>query len=413
MPIRSRRSKALARGCVALVATLLAPPALSHAPDTDPLPETPGWRLGAAAALVAPFSDERWPTARWPGVFATGIAPRDQSDGVRLEHATLEAAARLNAWIGVHLAVGWHDREDAHVEAATLHVRSVHGADALQLQAGRAEVRLGPVIDRAGHYDRFSQPPLVKRAIVDDRWIDDGVAIAWRRDHADGLRAVEAGLWRGQAFPGSAAGDPVPSLRVQLGWGPFDAHLTAARFRPEGRGTVAVGAPDSEGHAHGALDCRDSLAQRVCFDGTVDLLAASLAWAPEDGPWSVSAAVMSRHERGSLYSLGGSATSDIRIDGGWIDVAWRAAPRWTLAARAERLVPDNRLEGVGTALLAREAGMVPVGPVERATLALLHDLTASLRLAVEIGEERFEGGHARFVSLRAIWLRPGWLAGAW
>jgi len=411
MPIRSRRSDP--RIWVAFVATVLGSSAFAHDPDTDPLPVSPGWRLGAAAALVAAFSQERWPTAGWPGVFATGIAPRDQTGGVRLEHATIEGAARLNGWLGAHLAIGWHDREEAHVEAATLILRQTRSTDAFQLQAGRSEVRLGSVIDRAGHYDRFSQPPLAKRAIVDDRWIDDGVALSWRRDHADGIRGIEAGVWRGQSFPGATAGEPVPSLRLHLGWGPFDAHLTAARFSPEGRGTVAAGTVESEGHAHGALDCRDTLQQRVCFDGTVDLLGASLAWTPAASAWSVSAAVMSRHERGLLYSTSGAATSSTRIDGGWIDVAWRAAARWTLAARAERLVPENSLEGIGTSLLAREAGMVPTGPVERATLALLHDLTPSIRLAVEIGEERFEGGQARFASLRAIWRQPGWLSGTW
>ena len=48
----------------------------------------------------------------------------------------------------------------------------------------------------------------------------------------------------------------------------------------------------------------------------------------------------------------------------WADVAWQAAPSWTLAGRAERLVPSHHLEGVGTTLLAREAGLPIIGPHE-------------------------------------------------
>ena len=313
---------------------------------------------------------------------------------------------------GVHLAAGWHDRDGAHVEAATLRSRFALGGDELDVRLGRDTVRMGAVIDGAGHFDRFSQPPLAKRAALNDQWIDDGLAVTWRRNDADGLRAVEAGLWRGRVFPGGPDGPLVPSLHVHAGWGHVDAHLAAARFRPEGRGAAAQSA-GSTGHVHGTLDCTTSLQQRVCFDGTVDVLGGSLQWEPDRGDWTFALAALARRERGSLYSTSGDAALSSRVAGAWADVAWRPAARWTLAARLERLVPSNRLEGVGTTLLAREAGLADGAAVERATLAVLHEPLEDLQLALEGGQERFAGGRVSHVALRALWRNPRWLGGSW
>lgn len=410
MPTRSQRTER--RALAAALLALAAFGARAHEPGADAMPQAPGWQIGGAAAVVLPHADARWPTATWPGVLVTGSAPRDQRNGLRLEHATLELAARLDRRFGVQFAAGWHDRDAAHVEALTLQGSFKLAGDEIELRLGRDTVRLGGVIDGAGHFDRFGQTPLAKRAVLNDQWIDDGIAVAWRRDDADGLRAVEAGLWRGRAFPGGPDAGPVPSLHVHAGWGHVDAHLAAARFRPEGRGAAAQSA-GSTGHVHGTLDCTTSLQQRVCFDGSVDVLGGGLQWEPDGGDWTLALAGLARRERGSLYSASGDAALRSRVAGAWADVAWRPASRWTLAARLERLVPDNRLEGVGTALLAREAGLADGGAVERATLAVLHEPLEGLQLALEAGRERFAGGRVSHVALRALWRNPRWLGGSW
>ena len=387
----------------------------AHELDADPLPDAPGWRLGGDAALVLPRADARWPSASWPGVLTNGSAPRDERGGLRQEHATLDLAARLGAHLGAHVAAGWHDRDGVHTEAATLQGRFRHDGDDIALQLGRDIVRLGAVIDTAGHFDRFSEVPLAKRAVLNGEWIDDGLALAWRRSDADGLRAVETGLWRGRVFPGGPAGPLVPSLHLHAGWGHLDAHLSAAHFEPEARGAAAqsAGAAGTVGHVHGSLDCRASLQQRVCFDGTSDVLGASLQWEPAASDWSFAFAGLLRRERGVLYSTSGSADWRERIAGAWADAVWQAAPRWTLAARVERLVPSNRLEGTGTALLAQEAGLVDGGAVERVTLAALYVPHEFVTLALEGGHERYAGGRVSHVALRAIVRNPRWLGGSW
>ncbi|WP_242481091.1 hypothetical protein [Rubrivivax gelatinosus] len=393
---------------------LFAGAAQAHEIDADALPGAPGWRLGAAVAGVLPDADARWPAARLPGVLLRGSAPPDQRDGLRLEHATVDLGARLTRQLGAAVAVGWHDRDGAHVEAATLQARWPGETGELALRLGRDTVRLGAPIDGAGHFDRFSQTPLAKRAVFDDEWVDDGLALAWRAGDgdADGLRGVEAGLWRGRVFPGGEHGPLVPSLHLHAGWGHVDAHLSAARFQPDARGSAASTVVSS-GHSHGTLDCRESLQQRVCFDGTVDVLAGSLQWEPDAGDWTVIVAALLRRERGQLYSASGDAAVHSRIAGGWADLVWRPLARWSLAGRLERLVPENRLNGVGTALLGGEAGVLESAASERATLAASYEAAPGLVLALETGRQWLPGEQVTHVALRLVWSRPQLLEGRW
>jgi hypothetical protein len=419
MPIHSRRNERSARRCAwpgrvlfTLCAALVVAPARGHEPGADALPGAPGWRLGAAVAAVLPRADAGWPTASWPGVLVDGSAPRDQRAGLRLEHATLDLAARFDERLGAALAIGWHDRESAHVEAAHLQGDFEFAEGHLGMRLGRDTVRMGAVIDGAGHLDLFSQAPLARRAVNNSQWIDDGLSLSWRRDEADGLRAAELGAWRGRVFPGGASGPAVPSLHLHGGWGHLDAHLALAHFHPTARGAAAQSA-GSVGHVHGTLDCRASLQQRVCFDGSVDVAGTSLQWAPEGAHWSVAVAGLMRREHGALYSPSGDATLRSTLRGAWADLAWRPDARWTLATRVERLVPSNHLEGFGTVLLAGEAGLDGGAAIDRISGAALVDVHATLQLALEAGRERSARGAVSHVALRAIWRNPRWLGGSW
>lgn len=412
MPIRSQRTEHTRACLLSLLGALSTIGAQAHEPGAEALPDSPGWQAGASIAVVAPKADDRWPAAAWPGVLVNGSAPRDQRHGLRLEHGTLELAARLDRRFGVQLAAGWHDREPVHAEAANLQARFELGDDEVEARLGRETVRMGAVIDGAGHFDRFSQPPLAKRAVLNDQWIDDGFALAWRRPSAEGLRALEAGLWRGRSFPGGPAGPSVPSLHLHAGWGELGAHLSAARFRPEARGAAARSL-GTTGHVHGSLDCRASVQQRVCFDGTTDVVGASVQWEPAQGRWSVALAGLWRRDQGSLYASSGDARLSSRISGAWADLTWQPAHRWVLATRLERLVPANRLEGIGTVLLSDAAGLSGGGPVERATAAVSFQPYEQITLSIEGGRERFAGGRVSHVALRALWRSPRWLGGEW
>ena len=408
--------RAAAVGLCSLWAGLAA---WAHEPGADALPDTPGWRLGVAAALVLPQADERWPTAGWAGVLVDGTAPPDQRHGLRLEHGTLGLATRfapVAGWQpGVHLAWGWHDRDSAHVEAALVELRRPWGADQLTLGLGRDTVRLRGVIDGAGHFDHFSTPPLAQRAVLNGQWLDTGAWARWQRDGADGVRAAELGLWRGNDFPGGPGGGVAPSAHLHLGWGHWDAHLGGAALRTDGRGT-ALQRVGSTGHLHGSLDCRSTLAQRVCFQGRVQVLAASLAWASDDETWSLAAAGLARRDDGQLFSTNGDTRYTGTHVGHWWDLRWRPATAalsgWELALRLERLVPEHRLVGIGAAAVARDAGLEGAAPVHRQTLALAYNAAAWGRWSLEAGQEKTCSGAAqRFLALRWVWRQANLLEG--
>lgn len=390
--------------------------AWAHEPGAEALPDTPGWRLGAAAALVAVEARDAFPAPRWPGVLIVGSAPRDQRSGPRVEHAVLDAALRLRpllgADIGARLAVGVHDRDRPYTEAARVLLRWPLGGAALALGLGRDTVRMGEAITGAGHFDRFSLGPLAKRAVLNEKWLDDGLSLAWRRPAERGVRAVELGLWRGRAFPGGPRGEPVPTLHLHAGYDQVDAHVFAARLAPEGRG-AALRSAGASGHLHTSPDCRAALRQRVCFDGRVEVYGGSLQWASDALPLSFTLAGLARRERGALYSLSGDARYSADVQGAWADAVWQPGQRWSGALRLERLAPRNTLAGVGAELLAREAGLVGGAAIRRWTLALLHAPWPGLQVALEAGQESGGALRQQHVALRLLWRPPALWGGAW
>lgn len=429
MPTRSWRAEAAA-GLLALLVAAGAP-ALAHdgahsagaAGVHAALPDDNGWRLGADLTVQWADANGRYPRASRPGVLLQGSAPREQRRRVALDHATLALGARRGA-AGARLALGAHDGDEPHVEAASVQFEATAGSGLWRVALGRDSVGFGPVIDDAGHGSRFAQRPLALHAATDGPWIDDGLRLAWQAEPGDdggpALRGAEAGLWRGRVFPGGPAGPAAPTLHLHLGWGEAQLHLGAARLQPRARG-AAVALAGPEGHLHGPPDCREGLAQKVCFDGRVQLWLASLAWRPESGPWrplALALGAVRRAEDGLLYATGGEAALRSRLDGVWADATWQPAGPWALALRLERLASRHHLAGSGTALLAREAGLAGAAPVRRATLALSHGWAAGrlgdTRLALEAGHEQQAGTDTRrHVALRLHWQAAELFGGAW
>ena len=394
----------------ALAALGMLSPCVAHDVAADPVPQTPGWRIGAGVAATAIGAKDPIPSATLPGVLDTGVNAPNQR-GLGLEHAVVGAGVRLNDTFGANLAVGWHAGESAHLEAAWVQARWTTDAALLMLGAGRTKVPMGRVLSDAGDFGRFSLVPLVKRASLDNDWYDEGVALAWRGSGDSLWRSVDVGLWRGTGFPGGGDLPVVPSLHVQLAHAEIEVDGFYAYLQPTGRGTYARGA--NAGHTHDVPNCEFGLTGLVCFDGRVNLLGGSLSWTPHDWPVVVNAAVLWRDEQGSLYSQNGNAGYHGRTLGGWIDAAWDWRENWQLAARFETLSASQNLSGPGAALVAGEAGLVPNWPARRFTAALAYSPDPAWRISTEIGSERTGGYDNPFVMLRVVWTAPGLLSGSW
>ncbi len=378
----------------------------AHDLNADPIPAMPGLRLGAAVAVSALQSPHIWPAPRDRGVLGSGQTPSDRR-GLHLEHATLEAGLRLTSVLGAHLAVGQHDRDPTHLEAARLEARHADARGIWRASAGRDRVPLGRVITGAGHFDRFALPPLAKRSMLNDDWIDDGLNLRWQAPAGTvnaGLQDADLGLWRARQFPGGPAGPAAPVLRLRGGWGDFQADVMAAWLAPEARGTVAVSS--SAGHSHSVPDCRSSLQGVVCFDGRSRLLGLSAQWTPHDLPLTAQLAWLGQREDGSLYARDGDARYTGHTQGGWLDLVWSASGRWALALRAERLAARHRLDGPGAAQVAEAAALSPNAPLQRLSAAAVWAPQAGWRASFEAGQERQAAARSHWLGLRLQWLTP-------
>ncbi|WP_245785303.1 hypothetical protein [Paracidovorax wautersii] len=405
---RHCRTTPLAAAALLCLAASASSPARAHEAGDAAIPAEPGLQVDAAAAVGYLHATRPVPAPRLTGVLGLGDTPADQR-GWALEHATLGAGWRLAPQLGAALALGKHGGERAHVEAAWVEARPA--ADSTYaLGAGRNRMPLGPVIDPAGHLDRYGQMPLVKRAAFNGDWIEDGVNWAWR-PHAEGafawLQAVDAGLWRARRFPGSEDAAWAPTVHARAGWqawGDWEADAFYSRLKPRGRGAYVQRA--NSGHIHTAPQCSASLRDISCFDGTVDLMGASARWATPLRGLSLTAAGALRRERGSLYSQNGDTRYSGRTRGGWLEALWQPAAQWEAGVRQEWLRSSNSVAGPGAALVAADANLLPNDPSRRFTAMLGWRPRPGWLLALEAGRERIAGQGQNLVALRVLYV-PG------
>ncbi|GLS04425.1 hypothetical protein GCM10007860_15720 [Chitiniphilus shinanonensis] len=404
MPIRSAASGLLA---------LLALGAQAHDSGEAAIPSWPSWRFGAALAGEYLDADPPYPAPTLPGILGNG-SRYDDRRGWRLEHATLELAARLTPAFGGHAAVGWHDDGKAHVEEAWFEGNFPLDHTDLAFGAGRDTLPIGAVIERGGHFDRFLTMPLAKRALFDGDWQEGGVNLRWLRSSDEPwpwLRRVDLGMWRSDAFPGDGGDRLFPMLRLGFGRETLLVDAFYAHLEPQARGAFAQGS--GAGHVHGSPDCSGTLAQRVCFDGTVDLAGLSGNWATPLPSLALSGALLARREAGSLAAQNGDTRYRGTTWGGWAQAAWQFDARWETALRYEWLEADHTLRGPGATSVARDAGLLDNPGATRFGAMLGWRPWHDWLFSIEAGSEQLADQHTPYVALRAVWQAPELFGGGW
>lgn len=387
----------------ACLAALLALPAWAHQDGDAAIPDTEGAQVRLAAALLSRSASGRLPSQGLPGYLLRGDPGVDRRGGA-LEHAVVLGGYRWNPRLGAELALGAHGSDPAHVEAAWVQGRGSHGGTDWTLGAGRRGPSLGTVLAQAGHLDRFGLMPLAKHAVLDGDWIEDGAELGLARQaEASGWR-LDAGVWRGRAFPGTPGGPAFPSVHAgfnrRTDAGDVAADAFVAALRPDGRGSRLANAP--AGHTHAAPVCDASLREVVCFTGRSRVAGLSAEWTSRDWPLLLGGAQMWRQEDGSLQSRNGLGSYAGRTRGGWQQAVWRIAPGWELAARRESLSAQQSLAGPGASLVATEAGLGGYAPQRRFAALLGHAASPWADLRIEWGRERAGAQAARFVALRLV-----------
>lgn len=400
-----------ARHVACLALATLAGAVQAHDVTADPIPGLPGWRIGAGLAVSGLHASESaWPTVRYHGVLGDGVAPASRRGGT-LEHATLDAGLRLNDGLGATAALGKHGSDRAHLEVARLETRLPVAGD-WRLSLGRDRVPMGDGVTGAGHFDRFALPPLAKRVMLGDDWIEDGANLRWLAGNPDGLLQVaNLGVWRARTFPGAASGPAAPAAHVQLDWPDWRLDLFAAQARPQGRGTPVVSS--NAVHSHSVPDCAEDLTNLVCFDGRSRVGGFSLAWAPHGSPFQLRLAALLQQETGRLTTTMGWADYRGQTQAGWLEGIWRVRTDWELASRLERLSARQRLEGPGAGDVATSAGLLPNAPVTRSALSAAWTGLPDLRLSMEGGLEQQDNLRARWIGLRMVWTPQILASGGW
>jgi len=413
--LRRASVRALACALASSLASVLAiGSALAHELGAKALPESTGLRLGAGLALSQAQADQAWPAIKLPGILSNGETPVDRRGGA-LEHGTLDAGLRLGTHFGALLALGWHDRDPVHVEAAWLQGETAWGQDQLLLGLGRNRLPMGRLLEGGGHFDRFASMPLAKRAVLGGDWIDDGISLRWQRSH-DGpwpaLETLDLGVWRARSFPGGAEGPAAPAAHLRLSWGDFSFDGFGALLRPQLRGAHVQSA--TAAHTHDRPDCRGGLTGIFCFDGRSEVLSGSLAWVlPTTADLRLELAGLLRRDRGQLYSLNGDTDYRGSTGGGWLDLIWQYSPQIGLALRGETVRGVQTLESANALALARDAGLLGSTRIWRASASASYAPWPSLRLFAELGTDRQGTQRNNFSALRLVWTPDQLLAWHW
>jgi hypothetical protein len=376
----------------------------AHTGQGDPIPDVPGeTRVGLAAAGAWLRANDPLPSQRLPGFLLLGDPGIDRR-GTRLEHAVAQIGHRLTEHLGGYLALGKHDEDPVHVEAAWLQARGSVGDVGWTFGLGRERPALGPVMTLAGHLDRFGAMPLAKHAVTDGDWIENGAALG-ATGHAGPLAwTLDVGVWAARAFPGDRSASPAPSLHAGTRWtgagGEWSVDGFMAWLAPSARGSRTVSTTGA--HSHVAPRCDDALVDVVCFDGRSRISGLSVQWAADTLPLTVAAAVMWRDESGSLASRNGLARYEGSTRGDWIQALWRLPADWEAGIRHERLAATQSIVGAGASLLASETGLNGYAPQRRTTLKLSRALATWIEAGLEVGEEHAGSVSSRFVSLRVL-----------
>lgn len=392
---------------------LLALPMLAHGHGGgtgNALPEHSG--LLATLTLAGAYleSGKTLPSQALPGFLREGD-PGDDIAGLTLEHATLDLGYRFNEHIGAQLAFGRHDGSSIETQVARIEFANTDSrANTWKLSIGRQRPELGAVMTGAGHFDRFGLVPLVKRATVNDDWVDDGLQLGWQRTLGATTLAANAGLWRGEVFPGSRdSGSVVPALHVSAIRGGLTLDTFYAAFKPEGRGASIANAPG--GHTHARPRCDPALTEVICFDGDTHLAGFSALWQAPTLPLSLTLATWLRMDDGELYSRNGTVDYQGDTKGGWAEARWQLRPTVDAGIRLERLEATHKLDGGGASMLVNEAGFADYDPANRVSAMVGYQLHPSVLVRLEAGSESAGGERSGYGLLRVILSGSKQLAG--
>ncbi len=298
-------------------------------------------------------ASDAWPVPRLPGVLEAG-SPREDARGEALSYLEFGLTSPLPLGLNGELKVAKHgESADFELESAWIAGDMAMQQRTLTYKLGRQLLPLGLLNQEHSHAWAFGAAPIALRAAINDTWQADGLRADL--DLADGI-SLGMGIWRNEGFPGAPSDKPqVGTLRA--GWlgDAWQVEVSYAHARADGRALTTLG---SGGHSHSLPSCGTLDANRVCFEGDVDLLGLAARWSPGDKPWWIAGEWHAKQDQGRLDSLLGTPDYQGKLNGGWLDFGWTFSPRLEARLRVERAVATHDVAGANATLVANQAGIL-------------------------------------------------------
>ena len=266
-----------------------------------------------------------------PG-FPSGGEDGIGTEGLSLGESELNLYANIDTrfYGGATLAFVDEAGESA-VEIEEAYVETLALPAGLSLKAGRMFSPIGYLNIQHAHIDDFADRPLPYRALLNNRYADDGVQLRWLAPTPLFLE-VGAQLLRGEGFPVTGAADEGKGA-----WTAF-AHVGGdVGFSHSWRAGVS--------RLSGEVELRQSADVAFTGETDVDIVDFIWKWAPNGNPtvrnFKIQAEYLRRNERGLVRDENVVGNLDIDQGGWYLQGVYQFRPQWRIGARYSTLRADD------------------------------------------------------------------------
>lgn len=283
--------------------------------------------------------------------FSLGPETGPGEDGFGLGESEITLSANIDdKFYGNLTAALAAEDGETHVELEEAYLQTLALPYGLTVRAGRFFSGIGYLNGFHGHNEDFMDRPLPYRALLANRYGDDGLQIRWLVP-SDSFIELGAELMRGDAFPAGGG--------ANSGLG---AHTLFARFGGDVGASHAWGAGISRLYAK--ADERESGDEDApdLFSGEsrVWIADAVWKWAPQGNPaqrnFKLQAEYIRRDENGMFAPAGGTAFDyGVRQSGWYVQTVYQFMPRWRGGLRFAALDAGRRGAAFAGSALDRES----------------------------------------------------------
>lgn len=271
-----------------------------------------------------------------PG-FSLGAEAGNGSQGFSLGESELNLNSNIDDLLFGNITLAFEDENgDTAVAVEEAWIQTLTLPTDFTLKAGRFFSSIAYMNERHSHTDDFADRPLPYRAMLNGRYLDDGVQLRWLAP-TDTFLEMGGELLRGAQYPaGGSSHNGVGSWSVFAHAG-GDVGISNSWLA--GLSYLSADLNERESGDEDNLDL---------FSGSSNLIIADLVWtwSPQGNPYRNNAVIQGgifwRDESGRFAPSGSDWSSYDGSQSGWYaQVAYQFIPNWRFGLRASGLSADD------------------------------------------------------------------------